>query len=200
MTMDEDARADLAVIRRAIEDGRRFAAGGGGYMILWGGVIGLGQLATYATVRGRLGLDLDVLWSVCLPLAWAATALLVWREIRTRQVRTLAGRVLSMTWFGCGITLSVLYVATRLGGGFQPGWYLAISAGVMGIGFFATSFLCAYRWMRAVAVAWWLGEAALYLGRGNLETVALSGVMYLLLLALPGIVLARRPAPALADA
>src|SRR5438045_2215525 len=163
--MDDDARADLAVIRQAIDDGRRFAAGGGGYMILWGGVIGLAQLATYATVRGRLGLDPQVLWAVCIPLAWAATLFLVRRELRTRQVMTLAGRVLTMTWFGCGITLTVLYVATVLTGGFQPGWFLAITAGAMGIGFFATSYLCAYRWMRGVAVIWWLGEAAFFAWR-----------------------------------
>src|SRR5215831_18325588 len=196
--MDDDARADLAVIRRAIEDGRRFAAGGGGYMILWGGVIGLGELATYATVQGRLGLDPNVLWAVLMPLAWAATFALVWREVRLRQVRTLAGRVLSTTWFGCGITLSVLYVSTVFSGGFQPGWYLAITAGTMGIGFFATSFLCAYRWMRAIAIAWWLAEAALFAWRGDLEILALSGVLMLLMLALPGIVLVRRPPPALA--
>ncbi|MBI3515104.1 MAG: hypothetical protein HY060_13740 [Proteobacteria bacterium] len=198
--MDEDARADLAAIRQAIDDGRRFAAGGGGYMILWGGVIGLGQLATYATVRARLGLDLDVLWATLIPLAWAATLLLVWREIRMRQVRTLASRVLSMTWFGCGITLSVLYLATVLTGGFQPGWFLAISAGTMGIGFFATSYYCAYGWMRGVAIAWWLGEAACFAWRSELEILVLSGIMMLLLLALPGIVLLRRPEPALAEA
>ena len=196
--MDEDARADLAAIRQAIEDGRRFAAGGGGYMILWGGVIGLGQLATYATVRHHLALDPDVLWAVSIPLAWAATLFMVWREFRGRQVRTLAGRVLSTTWFGCGITLSVLYVSTVFSGGFQPGWYLAITAGTMGIGFFATSFLCAYRWMRALAIAWWLAEAAIFAWRSDLEIVALSGALMLLMLALPGIVLVRRPPPALA--
>jgi hypothetical protein len=74
-----------------------------------------------------------------------------------------------------------------------------VSAGVMGIGFFASSFLCNLAWMRWVAVAWWAGELATYLLRHRPEALLLSAALMLLLLAVPGLVLMRRR-PAQADA
>jgi len=73
-----------------------------------------------------------------------------------------------------------------------PRWFAAVSAGVMGIGFFVSSFLCNLPWMRLVAIAWWAGEVALYALRDQREALLLGGVMMLLLLAVPGVVLLRR--------
>jgi hypothetical protein len=194
----DDARRDLATIKQAIEDGRLFAESGGGYMLIWGGAIGLAEFATYAAVRGWLPwllMHLGAMWPICISLAWVATVLLIWRQCRVRRIHSLAGRALGMTWLGCGVTLSILYLSTVMTGGFEPGWFLAVVAGTMGIGFFASSYLCAYRWMRAVAVAWWLSEAAFFSLRADAEILVLSGAMMLLMLALPGAVLLRKPTP-----
>jgi hypothetical protein len=194
--MSDEAQSDLAAIKRAIEDGRRFTGRGGGYMVIWGAVVGLAEFATYMTRQGWLDLHLSTLWEICVPLGWIATALLWWRESSTPRVISLAGRVVAMMWLGCGITLTLLYLSNVLTAGFQPGWFIAAVAGIMGLAFFASSYLCDYPWMRGVAVAWWLGEFGFIAGRANVEILALFGAMMLLLLALPGFVLLRKPASA----
>ena len=196
--MTNDPRHDLAAIRAAIDDGRRFAAGSGGFMAIWGGAIALADFATYVAVRGWLDVDPNIIWTAAVPLAWVATLLLAWREQRVRAVSSRAGRTLAMTWLACGIALSVLYACTRMTGHFEPAWFLAAVAGVMGIGFFVSAELCAYRWMRAVAAAWWLGEVALFIWGTDAWILVLSGAMMLLMLALPGVVLLRETTPSAA--
>ncbi|HEV2954680.1 MAG TPA: hypothetical protein VGX95_01060, partial [Xanthobacteraceae bacterium] len=73
-------------------------------------------------------------------------------------------------------------------------WWIngAISAGVMGIAFFVSSFLCDLPWMRWVALAWWLGEVAMFALRQQPEGLLLGGALMLVLLAVPGFVLMRR--------
>ena len=104
-------------------------------------------------------------------------------------------RALSMVWFACDIFLTTLGTAVSFAGDMRQGWFSAVSAGTMGIGFFASSFLCNLAWMRWVAVAWWAGELATYALRYRPEGLLLAGALMLLLLALPGLVLMRsRPA------
>jgi hypothetical protein len=63
-----------------------------------------------------------------------------------------------------------------------------------GIAFFASSWMTNLRWLRWVAVAWWLGEITVFSMRHQLEVLPLSAVRMLLLLAGPGLVLLRRGA------
>jgi hypothetical protein len=64
----------------------------------------------------------------------------------------------------------------------------------MGIAFFASASLANLRWLRWIAVAWWLGELAAFALRHQPEVLPLSAVLMLLLLAGPGFVLLRRGA------
>jgi hypothetical protein len=64
----------------------------------------------------------------------------------------------------------------------------------MGIAFFATAWMTNLPWLRWIAVAWWLGEVALFALRHQIEVLPVSAALMLLLLAGPGLVLLRRGA------
>jgi len=84
-----------------------------------------------------------------------------------------------------------------IGDDMRQGWFNAVSAGVLGIGFFASSFLCSLTWMRGVGIGWWVAALLLYALRHRVEVLPLSAVLMLLLLALPGLLLWRgRPTSA----
>jgi hypothetical protein len=61
----------------------------------------------------------------------------------------------------------------------------------MGIGFFTSAAPANLAWMRWVAVGWWVGEIAIYALPHQDVVLPLMAVLWLLLLALPGLVLLR---------
>lgn len=202
--MNEDAvRDEIAFIRRTIEQGRRHAGTWSADMLVWGVAVAVGYAGTYARVRGLWTLDPRWLWAVCIVLPWIYSLRRVVRRLLPGQHDRPAPppmiMALSMLWFACGICLTVLGVAVSVAGDARQGWLDAVSAGVMGIGFFTSSFLCNLAWMRWVAVAWWAGELATYALRHRPDVLLLSGALMLLFLAAPGLVLLRRR-PAQADA
>src|SRR5437763_1537273 len=193
---DEAVREEIAFIRRAIEAGRGYAAGRSADLVVWGIAIAAAYFATYAQVRGLWRGNADWVWVVCIVGPWIYSLRGLARRAlgraRPPMERSALTTALAMTWLGCGIYLTVLALTTQIVGGMTPRWFGAVSAGVMGIGFFVSSFLCNLPWMRGVAIAWWGGEVALYALRDQREALLLGGVMMLLLLAVPGVVLLRR--------
>jgi hypothetical protein len=96
-----------------------------------------------------------------------------------------------MLWLAGGIALTIPGVAVIFTGEPSGWWMNVVPAGVIGIGFFVSSFLCDLAWMRWVGIAWWVGEAALFVLRHRPEGLLLAGALMLVLFAIPGFVLMR---------
>jgi len=193
---DAEVREDIAFIRRTIEDGRAYATTRSADMVVWGVAVAIGYLGTYAFVRRWSPLSPDWLWLACILLPWAySLRRLAFRRQVAVAVRPMA-RAMQMLWLGCGITLTTLGIATAFAGDLPHGWFSAVSAGVLGIGFFASAWLCNLAWFRWVALGWWLGELALFGLRGQIELLPVGAALTLVLLMLPGIVLWRSRAAA----
>jgi hypothetical protein len=201
MTLEDSVRDDIAFIRRAVEQGRGFATRRSLDMLVWGVAVALGYLGTYATVVRWWHVNPNWIWAACIGLPWLYSLrrlfapLLLPSESRADPPPMV--QALRMLWFGCGIFLSTLAVAVIIGGDMRQGWFNAVSAGVLGIGFFASSFLCSLTWMRWIGVGWWAAALLLYALRNRVEVLPLSAALMLLLLALPGLLLWRgRPTSA----
>jgi hypothetical protein len=192
--IEDQAREDIAFIRRAIEEGSAYATASSPDLLVWGIAVAIGYLGTYGFVRGWSPVAPGPLWAACVGPPWLFSL--------RRTVRTLAGRkiqargpmaqALAMLWLGCGVFLTTMGVAVAATGEGRNGWWEAVVAGVMGIGFFASASLTRLLWLRWVAIAWWLGELALFTLRHRIEALPLSGALMLLLLAGPGYVLMSR--------
>ena len=192
--IEEQAREDIAFIRRAIEEGSAYATARSPDMLVWGIAVALGYLGTYGFVRGWSAIAPKALWAVCIGLPWLYSL--------RRQLRRLVGgapaargpmaQALSMLWLGCGVLLTTLAIACVWGGDSREGWFEAVVAGVLGTAFFASSWLANLPWLRWVAIAWWIGELAVFASRHNPETLLLSAALMLALLAGPGLLLLMR--------
>ena len=194
--MNEDAvREDIAFIRRSIEQGRRIAGAWSPDMLVWGIAIGLGYFGTYARVKGHWTVEPNWLWLACILLPWAYTLRRLPARLFGRAPEALAerhfGSPLAMQWFACGIFLTILGLATIFSGERNPWWINPAVAGVMGIGFFVSSFLSNVVWLRWVGIAWWAGELAALVLRDRPEGLLLAGALMLALVALPGLILMR---------
>jgi hypothetical protein len=189
------AREDIAFIRRTMEQGRRVAGAWSPDMLVWGIAVAIGYFGTYARVRGLWTVDPDWLWLACILLPWAYSLRRVPRRLFARAPDVAVERPLaaplSMLWFACGISLTILSLALIVSGEPNAWWINPAAAGVMGIGFFVSSFLSNVVWLRWVGVAWWAGELAAFALRHRAEGLLLAGALMLVLLALPGLVLMR---------
>jgi len=193
MTKDQ-AREDIAFIRRAIEDGAAYATARSPDLLVWGIAVAIGYFGTYAFIRGWSPLAPGALWAACIGLPWLFSLRRLAKRLVGSAVATRGpvAQAMAMLWFGCGIFFMTMGTAVNATGQARYGWWNAVVAGVMGIGFFATASLTRLAWLRCVAIAWWAGELALFALRHRLEALPLAAALMLLLLAGPGYVLMSR--------
>ena len=194
--IEDRAREDIAFIRRAIEEGGAYATASSPDLLVWGIAVAIGYLGTYGFVRGWSPVAPGPLWAACAGLPWLFSLRRTVRGFAGRKipVRGPMAQALAMLWLGCGVFLTTMGIAVMATGEGRNGWCNAVVAGVMGIGFFASASLTRLLWLRWVAIAWWLGELALFALRHRVEALPLSAALMLLLLAGPGYVLMWRPA------
>jgi hypothetical protein len=192
--IEEQAREDIAFIRRAIEEGSAYATACSPDMLVWGIAVAIGYLGTYAFIRGWSPIVPNALWAACIGLPWLYS-------LRRQLARLVGGappargpmaQALSMLWLGCGVLLTTLAIACVSSGDSREGWFDAVVAGVLGTAFFASSWLANLPWLRWVAIAWWIGELAIFASRHNPETLLLAATLMLALLAGPGLFLLTR--------
>jgi hypothetical protein len=191
--IDDQARADIALIRAALDQGRAYATARGPDMIVWGLLIGAGYLGTWACLTGQLPLRPGPLWLGVLALGW------IFYVVRRRPSQEPAPPrrplviALRMLWLGIGICLTLTAVVGNYRGDMGAGWFEPFAAGILGAAFFASATLSNLPWLRWVAAAWWVGELAAFRLHGNILILPFSAALYVLLLAGPGLVLRLRP-------
>lgn len=189
----DQAREDIAFIRRAIEEGGAYAGACSPDVVVWGIGVALGYLATFAFVRGWSPVVPGLVWAVCIGLPWLYSLRGLARLAASARPRLgPMAQALAMLWLGCGVFMTTLVAAAMWSGAARDGWLSAVASGVMGIAFFAGSWLANLPWLRWIALGWWVGELALFGLRHHAEALPLAAALYLLLLAGPGLVLLRR--------
>lgn len=193
MIGDDSVREDIAFIRRAIEQGRGYAGTRSLDLVIWGIALAVGYAGTYAAIAGWWRINLNWLWTVCIVLPWLYSLRWLLRPLLSRSEPGATpppmAQAFRMLWFGCGIFLSMFSVAVIVAGDMRQGWFNAVAAGILGIAFFVSSYLCDLAWMRWLAAGWWVAALLVYALRHRVEVLPLSAVVMLLLLALPGLLL-----------
>lgn len=194
MTEPEKERStpaeDLAMIRRLMVQSQGVIHGGAGHYLLWGVLITSGLLATWASVRGLVGIGVGWIWPVTIGAGWLASIALGYRQDRAAPVTTVAGRVMSGIWIGAGVTMTLLGFVGMASGAFEPSGMMAALSAVMGTAYFATGALHESRWPRLVAAGWWAGAVALFLWPGVHALLVMAGLMVAFHL-VPGIAVYR---------
>ncbi len=194
---DHDAAQDIAFIRRTIQDGRAYARGRSADLLVWGLFVAGGYLATYAFIRHWIAVPPGASWAIAIVPPWLYSLRRVGFRLLGRAaalpVRSPMASALSMVWLACGLFMVVTAVAAEWGHGMDYGAYVGMTAGAIGIAFFAAATLSNLGWMRLVAFAWWACEIALLMLPHNGEQLLFAAAMMVLLLAGPGLVLLRGP-------
>jgi hypothetical protein len=186
-----DAHADLAVIRRLMEETRREVTDRGAHLLIWGALSACGLLLTWLAATGVLALDPTVAWLVILGVGWALSLGVGYRAGRRARTVTLGRRMLSAVWLVIAVTLTLVALAGMFGEAVSvqalPGLLSAIIAAPL----LLTALLTRERWLGWVAGGWWVGGALMLFVPG-LYTLPVMAAMAVLLMLIPGGVLWAR--------
>src|SRR5437588_4803706 len=110
--LEDQARADIAFIRRAVEEGGAYAIARSPDMLVWGVAVAIGYLGTYAFVRGWSPIAPGGIWPVCLGVGWLYSLRRVLRRtvVGRKDFRTRGpmAQALAMLWLGCSMSLTIL--------------------------------------------------------------------------------------------
>jgi hypothetical protein len=106
--IEDQAREDIAFIRRAIEEGSAYATARSPDMLVWGIAAAIGYLGTYGFIRGWSPVAPRPLWAACIGLPWLFSLRRLARGLvgAAVQIRGPMAQALAMLWFGCGIFLT----------------------------------------------------------------------------------------------
>lgn len=181
---------DLAMIRRLMEQNRGVIHGTAAHYLLWGVLVTAGLLATWASVQGRLGIEVAWIWPVTIGAGWLASMWIGYRQDRAAPVNTPAGRVMSAIWIGAGVAMTLLGFVGLYSGELGPNAMLASLSAVMGAAYFASGALHGSAWPRLVAAGWWAGSVAIFLWPGVHSLLVMAGLMVFFHL-VPGLVVYR---------
>ncbi|HET6630950.1 MAG TPA: hypothetical protein VFG91_14350 [Woeseiaceae bacterium] len=186
---EDDARADLAYIRRLLEDTRHVTCVSGGYFVVWGVATLLGLLMTWGWLAGNWTLAPLVAWSGCFVLGAAATFLLVRRESRA-PARRFGGTLIGAVWLSMSIAMLIILFIGVGSGNLDGRNMSALASTLVGGAVFMTGTLAGMAWLRNLAFAWWAGASVMFAWPGG-YVLPLTGLMVLALYVVPGLFLIR---------
>lgn len=184
--MENDAREDLAMIRRLMSESRRTVDAGGPHYLIWGVLITAALVGTWAHQTGRLATQPVWIWSVAVGLGWILSMIVGIRGGRRAEVRTAGGRIMAGIWVGTGVTLTLAGFLGTGSGTLTGDAMLGLTASLIGSALFASSFVLRptpYRWL---AVGWWAGAVPLFLWRDPGAQLLLAGMTVAFML-VPGV-------------
>lgn len=188
------AAADLAVIRRMMEESRQEVVDRGKQFVIWGLVSALGLAGTYAAVAGWWAMAPRWTWVVLVVSGWAASMVVGIRDGRGARVRTLGRRLLGAIWLATGVTLTLVAASGLFGGVVSERALPGLMSAVMGGAVLATSQVTGEPWLGWAAVGWWAGALVMLFVPG-VYTILVMAAMAVGLMLVPGVVLYARSRP-----
>ena len=189
--MEERAQQDLELIRQIMDDSRREVVDRGSHFLIWGLVPLAGLVATYVRATTGEGPSPLWVWVAVLVAGWTASMVIGFREDRQARVRTLARRILSITWVATAVSLTLVALAGLFGGSVDPQALSGVLSVILAAPVLVTGVLTGERWLNAVAAGWWAGGAVMLFIPGVYQLL-LMAAMFLLLMAVPGAILSAR--------
>jgi hypothetical protein len=196
---------EVAYVKALAEEGRNAPLVGGVLYVIWGVVMALAALATYASATGAINVPFVGglwFWVAAFAVGWAASFFYGARSTVKPGALTVGNKTARAAWIAVGIFMSLFWIAAMLfqshlaGAGLETkflfGLMFPLAFGLYGIAFFATAVAARHDWMRGFAIASWLFSVATLYFIGDARQLLLGATGSLLCAALPGLFLMRR--------
>ena len=170
-----------------MDDSRRIISDDGKGFVFWGVLITIGLLATYFSVIYKWHY-LNWFWPALIGFGWIYTIIAAARKEKRVKTRTLAGKIMTAVWIGCGVAMTIIGFAGTITGAYGVWLISPLISIVLGVGYMATGVISGKTWISLLSIGWWAG-AVIMLFMYNLETLLVMAAMMILFQTIPGIML-----------
>jgi len=189
--MDQkSAIEELALIRRVMEESRRFAVDNGKYYLAWGIIITIAIFAQYAVILIDNESVSSWIWIVTVAFGWLISIVMGMREPSKPGVWTVGARLISLIWVSAGVSMTILGFVGGMTGAVHSWAICPVIATVMGGAYTTSSLVYRMKWLTMVGIAWWVGAIVMFAVEG-LATLPIFGTMMILFQIVPGLVFYR---------
>jgi len=202
--MTDDIRDDLAYVKALAEEGRDTPLVGGVLYVIWGALIGITSLVSYAIGQGWVdpGPVRDVWpWVIAIGVGWALSFYTGRKTHSKPGAATLGNKTAMAVWFAIGIfstgfwvTLMMVhnnFTAVGVPPYFLFGLMFPLAFGLYGVAFFATATAARTPWLAGVAVIAWVFSAASLVLMANANQMLVGALGSFVCILAPGIILMR---------
>lgn len=186
----QSALEEIALIRRVIDESRRFTFDNGKYYLLWGILIAVANFIEYGLIlTDNAGLS-AWLWIVTVGIGWAISAVFGIREPSRPAGWPIGAKLVALVWVSCGIAMVILGFIGPLSGAIHAWAICPTMAAIMGAAYTISSLVYRLKWVTLIGVAWWIGSLCMFAVR-DINTLPIFGTMMILFQIVPGLVFYR---------
>lgn len=204
-SLNEALAGEVAYVKALAEEGRNAPLVGGVLYVIWGVLMGLASLGTWAVAAGVMVVPFVGglwFWVAAIAAGWGASFVFGARSTAKPGALTVGNKTARAAWISVGAFMSLFWIAAMLfqgrlsAAGFEArflyGLMFPLAFGLYGIAFFATSVAARLDFMRGFAVASWLFAVAALYFIGDPRQFLIGAAGSFLCAGLPGLLLMRR--------
>ena len=186
----QDAIEEIALIRRVIEESRRFTFDNGKHYLLWGVLVTIAIFLQYWAILTHADSLSPWIWLFSIGLGWVGSIVFGMREKSKPGAWPVGAKLVAAVWISAGVSMTILGFVGPASGALRYWAVCPTIATVMGGAYVVSSLIYKLKWVTMVGIAWWIGGLLMFMVRG-VETLPIFGVMMILFQIVPAVVFNR---------
>ncbi len=189
--MDENfALEELQFIKKVIEESKRSIVYNGMDYIIWGALVIVGMLITYALAVTGLPFNFLYVWLLLIPVGWGFSYYNR-KNCTGKAPKTITSKAIGAVWLGAGISMTLI----GFGGpvlGHMHGIYISpVIAIICGGSYFIAGRILDSKPTMYLSLGWWIGGIILFLVH-DINQMLIMAALMLFFQTIPGIMVFRK--------
>lgn len=172
-----DANLELQLVKEMIQRTKRTVVNRGAFFLLWGGLVFLACLVTFALTQLELEPWIWVPWAILMPIGAIVSILLMRKYSKQSKYTSYVEHSYDSVWLACGIAFFLMMFVNSITSFFPPKAVYPIVSFIVGIGVFASGGIMEWTSLRIGGLFLWGGAVTMMLVPFDYHTLIMSIVI-----------------------
>jgi hypothetical protein len=172
-----DANLELQLVKEMIQRTKQTVVNRGAFFLLWGGLVFLACLVTFALTQLELEPLIWVPWAILMPIGAIVSILLMRRYSKQSKYTSYVEHSYDSVWLACGIAFFIMMFVNSITSFFPPKAVYPIISFIVGIGVFASGGIMEWTSLRIGGLFLWGGAVTMMLVPFHYHTLIMSIVI-----------------------